>query len=106
MDVEITGLEKRFGSTVALRLPELVIGSGETFGLVGSNGAGKTTFLRLALDLLRPSAGAVLVDGYEVTRSFGWKASTGSYLDESFLIEFLTADEYLAFVGGAYGYSP
>ncbi len=106
MDVEITGLEKRFGSTVALRLPELTIGSGETFGLVGSNGAGKTTFLRLALDLLRPSSGMVMVDGYDVTRSFGWKASTGSYLDESFLIEFLTADEYLAFVGGAYGYSP
>ena len=106
MDVEIRDLLKRFGSTVALDLPELAIPSGETFGLVGSNGAGKTTFLRLALDLLRPSSGEVCINRKNVSRSLEWKAATGSYLDASFLIEFLTADEYLAFVGGAYGYSP
>ena len=105
MDVEIFGLQKRFGSTVALNLPELSIGNGETFGLVGSNGAGKTTFLRLVLDLLRPSVGEVFVGGKSVSKSFDWKAHTGSYLDESFLIEFLTADEYLTFVGGAYGFN-
>ncbi len=105
MDVSIQSLTKRYGSKVALDLPALDIASGETFGLVGSNGAGKTTFLRLALDLLRPTTGSVSINGRTVSDSIEWKAQTSSYLDESFLIEFLTADEYLAFVGAAYGYS-
>lgn len=103
MHVEIPRLVKRFGSKVALDLETLTLGEGETFGLVGSNGAGKTTFLRLALDLLRPTEGFVNIGGNPVAESHGWKTWTGSYLDAGFLIEFLTADEYFRFVGHSYG---
>lgn len=103
MHVEIPRLVKRFGPKVALDLEELTIGEGETFGLVGSNGAGKTTFLRLVLDLLRPSEGSVGIGGQPVESTWNWKTWTGSYLDSGFLIEFLTADEFFRFVGGTYG---
>ncbi len=105
MRVEIPRLLKRFGSTVALDIADLTIPEGETFGLVGSNGAGKTTFLRLVLDLLRSTEGSVGIGGRQVTDSLGWKMHTGSYLDRGFLIEFLTADEYFRFVGSTYGLS-
>ncbi|NNE46981.1 MAG: ABC transporter ATP-binding protein [Rhodothermales bacterium] len=105
MQVEIPRLLKRFGSRVALDLGDLTISDGETFGLVGSNGAGKTTFLRLVLDLLRASDGSVSIDGHLASESMEWKSKTGSFLDRGFLIEFLTADEYFRFVGNSYGFS-
>ena len=101
MQVVVTGLQKLFGPKVGVDIPALQIAPGETFGLVGSNGAGKTTFLRLLLDLLKPSAGMVTIDGQSVATSANWKSSTGSYLDESFLLDFLTADEFFEFIGAA-----
>lgn len=106
MDVEIPRLRKNFGAKIALDLDDLTIREGETFGLVGSNGAGKTTFLRLVLDLLSPSEGGVSIGGAPVASSLDWKVTTGSFLDAGFLIEFLTADEYFRFVGGTYGFAP
>ena len=103
MQVVVTGLQKLFGPKVGVDIPALQIAPGETFGLVGSNGAGKTTFLRLLLDLLKPSAGMVTIDGQSVATSANWKSSTGSYLDESFLLDFLTADEFFEFIGDVYG---
>ncbi len=103
MSVEIRNLIKRFGSRFELSIPSLSIASGETFGLVGNNGAGKTTFLRLLLNLLRADTGSVLIGQKNVAVYDEWKQSTGSYLDESFLLDFLTADEYIDFVGSVYG---
>lgn len=105
MSIEIQNLAKRYGEHFGLRIPSLHIGNGETFGLVGNNGAGKTTFLRLLLDLIRADEGWVEVHGQRVTDSARWKADVGSYLDESFLIDFLTAEEFFAFVGNIYGLS-
>ena len=51
MKVEVEQLSKRYGESFALEIPALRIEAGATFGLVGNNGAGKTTFLRLLLDL-------------------------------------------------------
>ena len=63
MHLRVQNLQKRYGLATVLDLPELDIDSGASFGLVGNNGAGKTTFLRLVLDLIRPSEGQVLLNG-------------------------------------------
>ena len=102
MNVKVFHLVKRYGQHFALHVSELRIATGEALGLVGNNGAGKTTFLRLTLDLVRPDDGHVLVDGQNVAKETAWKAHVGSYLDESFLLDFLTPDEYFHFVGGVY----
>ncbi len=97
-------LTKRYDN-FELSLPNLSIDAGTAFGLVGNNGAGKTTFLRLVLDLIRADAGTVQLDGEAVADTFDWKTRTGSYLGPSFLIDFLTPDEYWHFVGQTYDLS-
>jgi len=82
-----------------LDIPGLTIAPGESFGLVGNNGAGKTTFFRLILDLIEPTKGEVKIEGQTVMRNDAWKTITGSFLDEGFLIDFLTTEEYFSFVG-------
>ena len=97
-------LSKHYGETVALDLGDLEIVAGERVGLVGNNGAGKTTLLRLALDLVAPTTGHVALDGIRVgSATLGWKHRVGAYLDASFLVDYLRPQEYLRFVGGAYG---
>jgi ABC-2 type transport system ATP-binding protein len=105
MTVEAQDLIKRYGRHFELRVPSLRIRSGETLGLVGNNGAGKTTFLRLLLDLIYADDGRVRVDGREIAGRHAWKIDVGSYLDESFLLDFLTADESFDFTGATYGLS-
>lgn len=100
--IRIDRLRKRYGA-FELDVPALSVPAGETLGLVGNNGAGKTTFLRLLLDLLEPDEGAAWIDGMNVAETPRWKAFTGSYLDASFLLDYLTAGEYFDFVGGLYG---
>jgi len=80
--------------------------AGQSVGLVGNNGAGKTTFLRLLLDLIEPDEGHVCVGGHAVNTDTTWKSFTGSYLDDSFLVDFVTPDEFIAFVGSVYRLSP
>jgi ABC-2 type transport system ATP-binding protein len=96
--IRIQDLRKSYKTVEVLNVPELLIGRGESFGLVGNNGAGKTTLFRLILDLIRPSEGMVLSKEEPVKGNEGWKSYTGSYLDEGFLIGFLTPEEYFQFV--------
>ncbi len=105
MRIEIENLVKRYGRHFELDVPALRIEEGETFGLVGNNGAGKTTFLRLLLDLIYADEGLVRIGGREISGRDEWKVDVGSYLDESFLLDFLTADEFFQFTGAAYGLS-
>ncbi len=91
-------LSKAYHENVVLNIPELIIPKGESFGLVGNNGAGKTTFFRLILDLIRPTSGGVFINSDNVMGSIAWKRFTGSYLDEGFLIDFLTPEEYFEFL--------
>ncbi len=103
--IHIHNLQKKYGTQTALDINDLQIGKGELCGIVGNNGAGKTTWLRLMLDLIEPTSGNVQLDGKPVARSDHWKVFTGSYLDDGFLIDFLTPEEYFSFTARLYGLS-
>lgn len=102
MKVELSNLKKRYGSNVVLDVPSLSFGSGELVGLVGNNGAGKTTMMRLMLDLIQASEGKVTIDSVNVAKDYMWKSVTGSYLDSTFLIDIYTPEEFFGFVAEAY----
>lgn len=97
--IEIKNLTKSYSGVTVVNIPELQIQKGETVGLVGNNGAGKTTLFRMILDLIRPESGEVLSKGKNVMQDEQWKDYTASYLDEGFLIDYLTPEEYFYFVG-------
>ncbi len=103
MKIRIEQLKKCYGEKTAVDIPEYHIAQGEMLGLVGNNGAGKTTLFRLTLDLLKADSGRVLIDNTDVSRNESWKETTGAYMDESFLIDYLTPDEYFQFIGKIYG---
>jgi ABC-2 type transport system ATP-binding protein len=103
--IEVKDLTKAYHGNVVLNIPDLSISKGESFGLVGNNGAGKTTFFRLILDLIRSTSGAVYIHSENVKGSIAWKRFTGSYLDEGFLIDFLTPEEYFEFLADINGLS-
>lgn len=98
--IKIDHLKKSFGDTTACDIPSFTINDGDILGLVGNNGAGKTTLFRMLLDLLKPDEGNVeLADNINPAESEEWKAFTGAYIDEGFLIDFLTPEEYFSFLG-------
>ena len=97
--ITITNIKKVFGKTVASDIPAFEIKDGEILGLVGNNGAGKTTLFRMILDLLKPDEGQVTVNDVNPAESEEWKDSTGAFIDDSFLIDFLTPEEFFAFLG-------
>jgi len=98
--IQIENLKKVYGGAVVVNVPELRIYKGESVGLVGNNGAGKTTLFRMILDLIRPDMGQVSSNGENVAGHENWKNYTASYLDEGFLIDYLTPEEYFYFIGG------
>lgn len=97
--IQVTDLQKVYSGTTVLDLVTLEINKGDVLGLVGNNGAGKTTFFSLVLDLIRASKGRVLINEIPVAKSEEWKEITGAYIDESFTIGYLTPDEYFGFIG-------
>ena len=101
--IQVNNLSKTYNGTTVLKIDTLEIKKGESFGLVGNNGAGKTTFFSLLLDLIQPSTGHVINNGVEVNTSEAWKPFTASFLDESFLIGYLTPEEYFYFIGDLRG---
>jgi ABC-2 type transport system ATP-binding protein len=98
--IEIKNLKKIYNGVTVVNVPHLQINKGESIGLVGNNGAGKTTLFRMILDLIRSDSGEVLSKGNNVAGAESWKGYTASYLDEGFLIDYLTPEEYLYFIGG------
>lgn len=105
MQINISQLQKTYGQQTVLDIDQLQIGKGELLGIVGNNGAGKTTLFRLVLDLIQASKGEVHLNGHNVAGSEHWKTFTGSYLDEGFLIDFMTPEEYFYFVASLAGMS-
>lgn len=102
--IEVTQLKKTYGSAEVLNIESLLIPKGQSFGLVGNNGAGKTTFFSLLLDLIRPTHGHITTKGIQVNRSEDWKTFTSAFVDDSFLIGYLTPEEYFYFVGELRGW--
>jgi ABC-2 type transport system ATP-binding protein len=96
-------LTKKYGKQTVLNIEHLEIPKGQSFGLVGNNGAGKTTFFSLLLDLIQPSSGHITSHGVQVNTSEAWKPFTSSFIDESFLIGYLTPEEYFYFIGDLRG---
>jgi ABC-2 type transport system ATP-binding protein len=101
--IKFSNLQKFYGGKMVLTTDSLCIGRQEFVGLVGNNGAGKTTMLSLILDLIEPTTGTVKSKDVNVAKSDEWKSYTGSYLDEKFLIPFLTPLEFLKFIGNLHG---
>ncbi|MEZ0007395.1 ABC-2 type transport system ATP-binding protein [Flavobacterium sp. 28YEA47A] len=101
--IQAKNLSKTYNGTTVLKIDNLEIQKGESFGLVGNNGAGKTTFFSLLLDLIQPSTGEIINNGFRVDQSESWKSLTASFLDESFLIGYLTPEEYFYFIGDLRG---
>ena len=98
--IQVTNLTKKYIAGVnVLNISNLEIPKGQSFGLVGNNGAGKTTFFSLLLDLIQPSSGYIINNGVQVNTSEAWKPFTSAFIDESFLIGYLTAEEYFYFIG-------
>lgn len=98
MAIQVNDLKKTFGEKTAVNISDFTIHDGDILGLVGNNGAGKTTFFRLILDLIKADCGQVLVNDCNPVLSEDWKNYTGAYLDEGFLIDFLTPEEYFEFI--------
>ena len=103
MNITIQNLTKKFGDKTAVCIPEFHLTHNEIVGLVGNNGSGKTTFFRLLTDLTKADTGEVLLNGINPAHSEAWKAHTGVYLDESFLIDYLTPEEYFNFIATVSG---
>ncbi len=97
--IETRELTKKYGSNTVLKIDSLDIPKGQSFGLVGNNGAGKTTFFSLILDLIQPTTGYIKSNEIQVNKNEDWKPFTSSFIDESFLIGYLTPEEYFYFIG-------
>lgn len=103
MDIQISNLQKNFGNKCAVDIEQYTIHQGDLLGLVGNNGAGKTTLFRLILDLLQADRGNVTVGETDTSKSEEWKEFTGAFIDDGFLIDYLTPEEYFYFIGKMYG---
>src|SRR3954470_23919361 len=102
--VETHGLTRRFGDLVAVDHLDLSVGRGEIFGLVGPDGAGKTTTLRMLCGLMEPSEGSATVAGHDVARESQALKDQIGYMAQRFgLYGDLTVDENMTFYGDLFG---
>ena len=97
--ITLKNITKKYSKQTVLDIIALDIPVGQTFGLVGNNGAGKTTMFSCLLDLIKPTTGNVLNNGVEVASSEKWKSFTSVFLDDTFLIGYLMPEEYFYFIG-------
>jgi ABC-2 type transport system ATP-binding protein len=101
--IRVENLSKKYAGQLVLDVPELQIPAGQRFGFVGNNGAGKTTLFSLILDLIEASSGIVFSKEIDVQNSEAWKPYTAAFIDESYLIGYLTVEEYYAFLANLRG---
>lgn len=97
--ITINNIGKAYSGKAVVDIPYLQVKEGEMIGLVGNNGAGKTTLFRLLLDLIKANRGEILSKDQNVATTENWKRYTAAYLDEGFLIDYLTPEEYFYFIG-------
>ena len=102
--IHVDGVSKSFGNAKAVRDLSLDVRRGEFFGFLGLNGAGKTTTIKMAVGLLRPDAGRIIIGGLDVgEKPQQVKSRLGYIPDEPYIYEKLSGREFLRFVGGLYG---
>ena len=110
--IRVNNIKKQFGEKTASNISDFTINDGDILGLVGNNGAGKTTLFRMILDLLKADEGHIELvctdkEGVKkhinVAESEEWKEYMGAYIDDGFLIDFLTPEEYFNFLGKVSG---
>lgn len=103
--LQITDLAMRYGRTVALDRLTLTVNRGDIYGLIGPNGAGKTTTFKIVATILKPTSGAVLVDGLNITHKDTLRTLRRKigYMPDSFgVYEDMSVEEYLSFFAAAY----
>ncbi len=101
--IEIRGLTKRFGKTVAVNGLSFTVEQGDAFGFVGPNGAGKTTTIRMLSTLLNPDEGTATVNGYDVTKEPEAVRACVGYMPDFFgVYDDMKVWEYLDFFAAAY----
>lgn len=104
--IVVDGLTRRFGAFVAVDAISFSVARGEVFGFLGSNGAGKSTTIRMLCGLLTPTTGRAAVDGIDVGREPERVKQRIGYMSQKFsLYEQLTVDENIRFYAGLYGLS-
>ena len=103
--INATNLSKKYSGQTVLEIPDLEVPKGQRFGLVGNNGAGKTTLFSLFLDLIEASTGKVIINQIDIQTSEEWKPYIAAFIDESYLIGYLTVEEYYYFLGNLRGVS-
>ena len=102
--ITVRNLTRRFGDFVAVDRLTFDVGQGEIFGFLGSNGAGKSTTIRMLCGLLRPTSGTATVGGVDVGQNPEAVKRRIGYMSQRFsLYERLTVDENIRFFGGIYG---
>lgn len=101
--ITINNISKTYGNNTVLKIEDLEVPKGQSFGLVGNNGAGKTTLFSLLLDLIPPTTGTITNNEVIVNKSEDWKPFTSAFIDETFLIGYLTPEEYFYFIGDLRG---
>ena len=97
--ITVTNLSKKYSGQTVLGILDLEVPKGQKFGLVVNNGSGKTTLFSLLLDLIEASTGNVTFNKIDVHKSEEWKPYTSAFIDESYLISYLTVEEYFYFLG-------
>jgi len=97
--ISVDNISKSYNGVEVLKIENIEIPKGQNFGLVGNNGAGKTTLFSLLLDLIKPTTGKISSGDIIVSESEKWKPYTSAFIDESFLIGYLTPEEYFYFIG-------
>jgi ABC-2 type transport system ATP-binding protein len=102
--VNVRGLRKVFGPRVAVENLDLSIRTGEVFGLLGPNGSGKTTTIRMLCGLMTPTAGSASVVGFDVIASPEQVRRRIGYMSQRFgLYDDLTVAENMRFYASVYG---
>jgi len=102
--IVVKDLTRRFGDFAAVDRLSFEVAKGEIFGFLGSNGAGKSTTIRMLCGLLKPTSGSATVDGVDVSRDPEAVKQRIGYMSQRFsLYERLTVDQNISFFGGIYG---
>ncbi|MEA1984858.1 MAG: ABC transporter ATP-binding protein [Euryarchaeota archaeon] len=102
--IEVTGLRKEYGAFTAISDLTFSVGNGEIFGIVGPNGTGKTTILKMISGLIRQTAGTITIKGLDIEQDpLAIRSFLGFLPEESPLYEGMEVEKYLLFFAELYG---